>query len=489
MEAESKVKSDVPATDSVDSTRSRVNWVWKVLVALVAALAIGTIGWMIGRSGRPSAKSRRSSDSSAREERTQRKQDSRVEDDEVRSESARQSGDSSDSSAREKRTQSKHDSRVDVYEAKSEFTMDVRRSQGANGVGVTGNDMDYYSNYEEIFNTRLSDWRSDALYTKVIQHYRTNYPNATVSDRELVETLRNSKLELVRHSRLITIAVRSKSPELAAALANAYAEAIESFTDEENKKRCDKAVAQVHAQVVNHRKEDDKLAKKLLDFRKKNIIDSLVAVRAVYNQSLSTTTANVLDFETRVRTAKVWVDELEAAQKNPEKFGELPTGVPRSADIAAVYTKWRKAKAELDAVKTWANSEHPQLLALEKNYKAVDKEFKDTVERAYKTAQANLAGYTNQLNEFKQKSTELKKSIDDIGLKIVKAEATLKQLEMEKKVSSEIYQDLLQKENEHRIAAEQQNEIIRVGRPATVPTSPVKSGPALLRWGNWMDDK
>ena len=368
-----------------------------------------------------------------------------------------------------------------IYEAKSEFTMDTRRSQGATGIGVAGNDMDYYgSSYAEIFNTRQSDWRSDAIFSKILDIYRSNYPNSQVTPKELTEMLLGSELELVRHSRLITIAVRSKTPEIAAALANAYAQAIEAFTDEENKKRCDKAVAQVHAQVINQKHEDDKLAKKLLGFRTENKIDSLEAQRAILNQSLSTTTANVLDYEKRVMAAKEWVGVLEAAQKKPENFGELPTGVPRSGDIAAAYTKRLNAKAELNTVKTWANKDHPQLLKLESNYKAVDKEFKDTVERAYKTAQADLAANESQLDEFKKKSNELKKSIDDIGLTIVKADATLKQLNQEKKVSSEIYQDLLQKENEQRIAAEQKNEIVRVGRPAQVPTKPVLPNPLII---------
>ena len=368
-----------------------------------------------------------------------------------------------------------------IYEAKSEFTMDTRRSRGGNGVGVVDNDMDYYgSDYAEIFNTRQSDWRSEGIIKKIITQYREKFPQSTETDKDLVEMLVSSELELVRHSRLITIAVRSRSPELAANLANAYAQAIESFTDEENKKRCDKAVAQVHAQVVNQQNEDDKLAKKLLDFRTENKIDSLEAQSTILNQSLSTTTANVLDYEKRVMAAKEWVSELEAAQKKPENFGELPTDVPRSADIAAAYTKRLNAKAELDAVKTWANKDHPSLLAKEKNYKAVDEEFKDTVERAYKTAQADLAANERQLEKFRLKSNELKQSIDNIGLKIVKADATLKQLNQEKKVSSEIYQDLLQKENEQRIAAEQKNEIVRVGRPAQAPTKPVLPNPLII---------
>ena len=352
-----------------------------------------------------------------------------------------------------------------VYEAKSEITFDVRPPKGYM--------VNYSDYYEEVVNTHIPCWRSDAVFTKILDIYRSNYPNSTVTDKEILEVLAGSELKRVPHARLIEIAVRSKTPEFAAALANAYAQAIESFTDEENKKRCDKAVAQVHAQVMKHKEEDDKLAKKLLDFRTKNKIDSLEAQRAIFNQSLSTTTANVLEYEKRVMAAKEWVRLLKTVRSTPEKIGELPTGIPQSSEIAAAYTKLLNVKAELDSVKTWASSEHPKFLALEKKYKVADGEFKDTVERACKMAQSDLAYNEGLLEQFKQKSNELKKSIGDIGLQIVEADVTLKMLNQEKKVSSEIYQDLLQKENEQRIAAEQGCILVRVGRPATVPTRPV----------------
>ena len=367
-----------------------------------------------------------------------------------------------------------------IYEAKSEFTMDTRRHQG-NGIGVVGNDMDYYgADYAEIFNTRQSDWRSEAIFTKILQQYRANYPNSTVTDKDLVEMLGGSVLELVRHSRLITIAVRSKSPELAAALANAYAEAIESFTDEENKKRCDKAVAEIHQQVEKQKRVDDDLAARLLKFRTENKIDNLEAERAILNQSLQTTTADVLQYEKRVTAANEWVKVLQAAQKNPENFGELPTEVPRSSDIGGAYTKLQSVKMELATLKTRYTPEHPAVVAKEGELKAISREFGETVKRALATAQGELMANQNQLKAFKAKSDDLNKKIAIIGQKIVQADAGLKQLEQEKKVSSEIYQDLLMKENEHRIAAEQNNEIVRPGRPAQVPSRPVLPNPLVI---------
>ena len=368
-----------------------------------------------------------------------------------------------------------------IYEAKSEFTMDTRRPQGGNGIGVAGNDMDYYgADYAEIFNTRQSDWRSEGIFTKIIQQYRANYPNSTVTDKDLVEMLASSELELVRHSRLITIAVRSKYPELAAALANAYAEAIESFTDEENKKRCDKAVDQIHQQVEKQKRVDDDLAKRLLEFRTTHKIDNLQSDQTVLQQSLQTTTANVLEYEKRVTAAREWVKVLQSAQKNPENFGELPTEVPRSSDIATAYTKLQTVKMDLATLKTHFTPEHPKVVALEGELKAISQEFGETVKRALATAQGDLTANENQLKEFMRKSEALNKAIAEIGQKIVEADAGLKQLEQEKNVSSEIYKNLLQQENEQRIVAEQNNEIVRVGRPAQVPTKPVLPNPLII---------
>ena len=187
-----------------------------------------------------------------------------------------------------------------IYEASSEFTMDIRRSSGgAAGRGALAEAMpDFGNNYAEIFNTRISAWRSDKIVTKIVQQYRANHPASTVSDEEIIGTLGGSKLELQRNSRIITITVRSKTPALAAALANAYAEAIEAFTDEENKVRCDKAVANIHSNVEKKRREVDKIAKQLLDFRTANKVDNLHSSRDTVQQGLQKTTADILALET-----------------------------------------------------------------------------------------------------------------------------------------------------------------------------------------------
>ena len=332
--------------------------------------------------------------------------------------------------------------------------------------------VNYSDYYEEVVNTYLPSWRSEAVVTKILQQYRANYPNSTMTDKEIIEVLADSELKRVPHARLIEISVRSKSPVIAAALANAYAEAIESFTDEENKRRCEKAVARIHEQVKKQKRMDDDLAARLLKFHMEHSVDNLEEQRAIFNKSLSTATANVFEYEKRVMALKEWVGILETVQNAPEKFGELPAGVPQSSEIATAYTKLQSVKMELAKLKEMYTAQHPSMVAKESELKAVLRQFNDAVERVYKTSQGDLAHNESQLAQFKQKRDELKKWIEDFRLKIVKADAGLKQLEQEKKISSAIYQDLLLKENHVRIAAEQGCVIVRVGRHATVPTRP-----------------
>ena len=360
-----------------------------------------------------------------------------------------------------------------IYEAKSEFTMDMRRPQNAGNALGQPDIPDYGSTYEEVFNTRLSDWRSDKIVTKIVQQYRANYPASTVTDNELIETLQGSELELIRHSRLITIAVRSTKAELAASLANAYAGAIESFTDEENKLRCDKAVAQIHEQVEKQKRADDALQKDLLSFRTEHKIDNLTAQREILVQSIQTTTANILEMRAKVTAAAEWEKFLQAAQEKPEDFGALPMDVPRSAEIGTAYSKWQQAEMDMTALLAQFTESHPEVKRKRGELKTMKQDFIDAVSRALATAHGNLAAFRNQLEVFEKTSEKLRAEATAIEQKIVYADAGLKELEQKKTVSNEIYLSLLKKEHEARIAAEQNNEIVRVGRPAFVPKVPV----------------
>ncbi len=367
-----------------------------------------------------------------------------------------------------------------IYEAKSEFTMQMRAPKNAVGALGQMTEIDYGTTYEEVFNTRLSDWRSEKLVTKIMQQYRANHPASTISDEDLLSALSDAELELVRRSRLITISVRSGSAQLAADLANAYAEAIESFTDEENRLRCDKAVSQIREQVKKQRSADEKVSAALLSFRKTHKVDNLKSERDIVQQSLQKVTADVLELETEVTSAVEWEKVLEAAQETPEDFGALPSAVPRSSEIGQAYTDLQKCQLELNSLLTSFTTSHPEVRVRQKNLEILKQQFAESVSRALATAHGNLASFRNQLAVHKKSRDRLTAALADIDQKIISAESGLAQIESEKEISSMLLKQLQQDENTARIAAEANNEIVRVGRVANVPSKPVLPNPIVI---------
>ena len=368
-----------------------------------------------------------------------------------------------------------------IYEATSEFTMDMKRPTMNNSVLTAGMaERDLGNSFEEVLNTRMADWRSTKVIGQIIAQYRANYPNSTVSEEELVSTLQDSKIDLVRHSRLITISVRSKNATLAAALANAYAKAIETFAEEDNKERIDTAVKQLAANTEKKGREVNETEKKLLDYRMANKLDVILAKRETLKQGITKTTADILLLESQETAAAEWEKVLARVQKDPDSFGSLPDSVPRSAEMSLAFNAYQKSLIEKNSLLARFTAAHPEVKAKEKETEIYKQQFCDVVSRAYSTAQGNLKALRNQLAEFRDKRQELDAELVSNEQKIVSVESGLEQLERQKTVDTQLYQEMLSKLNESRIMAEQLTETIRTGRPAVEPKKPVLPQPMII---------
>ena len=366
-----------------------------------------------------------------------------------------------------------------IYEAKSEFSMDIGRNRRGNSP-LDQAMPELGDNYTEVFNTRLSDWRSKKILTMIIQAYRTNNPASTTSDEEIMEALVDSKLELQRNSRIISISVRSTSAKLAADLANAYAQAIEAFTDEENRARCDKAVANIHAQVEKKRREKEKLSKQLLEFRTLNKVDNLRSRRDTIQQSLQKTTADILALETAETQLVEWEKTLRDVQKAPENFGSLASGVPRAQEIAEEYRAFQDASMAYAALQLSYTENHPEVMAKKKELEMSRQRFLDATERALQTGIATLRVTRNQLASLYKKQEELRAELSSVEQRIVFAESGLSTMESEFEIAGEVLTGLILDENKARLEQESNNEMVRVGCVAEEPEKPVLPNPYII---------
>ena len=145
-----------------------------------------------------------------------------------------------------------------VYEASSGFRYELQ-SRLRSGDAVEHGDI-----YVEVLNDRIQKWRSAHVKDLVIEFFRDRYPNVPVSEEELRQELELAQLGLGRKGqRVFQIVIRSRSPEVCAGLANAYVEAIGAYTDEENRIRNDKAVAQIHAAVKHGQRTVERIWREL----------------------------------------------------------------------------------------------------------------------------------------------------------------------------------------------------------------------------------
>lgn len=366
------------------------------------------------------------------------------------------------------------------YEATSDFSMDIRRSVGNQTSALADAMPDLGNNYAEIFNTRLPEWRSERIVQKILQSYRKDNPKAAASDEMIKTTLSSSELELQRNSRLITITVRSTDPSLAAALANAYADAIEDFTDEENKVRCDKAVSQIHQNVEKKRREVERIEKHLLDSRTLNKVDNLRATRETNQQALQKTTADILTLEREETQLIEWEKMLAEVQKNPESFGALASTVPRAQEILTEYTAFQTAMAQHAALLMNFTDEHPEVKAKASELEAAKNRFLAATQRAIATGHSMLLVTRNQLANLRTKQEELSNELATLEQRIVMAESELKSLEDESGVARRVLEGLIFDENKARLDAENNNEIIRVARRASVPSKPFSPNPLVI---------
>ncbi len=367
-----------------------------------------------------------------------------------------------------------------IYEARSEFTMDIRRNSGRGASAIDQAMIDYGSDYAEIFNTRLSSWRSEKIVAMIVNEYRTNFPSSVVSEDEIAATLAGSVLELQRNSRIITITVRSQSPALAAALANAYAKAIEDLTDEENKTRCDKAVSQLHANVEKQRREVEKISRQLLEFRTAHKVDNLRSARDTVQQSLAKTTADVLHLETEETQLVEWEKMLAEVQKDPKSYGSLSTGVPRAQEIATEYRAFQDASGAYEKLQFAFTENHPDVVSTKKEMELAKQRFLDASARALQTGRSTLQVARNQLAILRVKRDDLTNELASLGQRILLAESGLGILEADFGVSNRVLEDLILQENKAKAEAEANNEIITLGRQATEPRVPVLPNPMLI---------
>jgi capsular exopolysaccharide synthesis family protein len=364
-----------------------------------------------------------------------------------------------------------------VYRADTLIEMSMRRPRITAGQGAIIDDTATAWGAEEIFNTRLEKFKGDETRRIAADKLRAllGRPDAPIEEMEkLMPPPWHIDFRLVPRTRLMRISVDSKDPQLAAAVANAFGQAVEFLAFEENRQISDSAVAWLQAQVAVQRRALEKAEQALVEFRAENQIDALESRKKSIEESLVEFNATLVELESRRLLAQEMVGILNSIDRDPANAGRIPLSIPRQEEINEVLRRWTDAVGQRDALLTRLTPRHPDVLAQEENILIVRRQLEGAVQRARDTIQSELTLVENQIRSLKEESEARRKELARLELEIVRGRATLSSLERERDASDMSYRGVLNRIEEARLSADENTATIKIVKQATPPAAPIK---------------
>lgn len=361
-----------------------------------------------------------------------------------------------------------------IYEAERSFTMDLTRMAAGLG-GEAGN-----ISYADIYNTRLYEWVSEPLLLKVVQQYRTDFPNAMDSDQQVFEALSKSRIELQRNSRLVTVTVGATSTNLCRGLVTSYVDVIAAHSLTENARRGETSAAVLRKKADDQRALISKLTDDLMRQRVLSRVNVLKTDLDRLTLSCEKVSEEVREQEAEFAELIAWGKVLVAAGRDPEKFGTLSVKVPRSAEIQAEYRAMRDIEDACRSQLSVFTKFHPGVRQTGRSVLAARKRFDEAVQRARDTCKAKLLEVRKTLSVQRKRLNDLTEERAALETRIATAEGGEMRLVAELNLARKLMEQYALEESRIASVREQQGESIVITGPATVSEGPVFPNPLIV---------
>jgi len=369
-----------------------------------------------------------------------------------------------------------------IYQGSSLFEMSLRPKKIIPRVDYASDEM---GQSDEIYNTRIFKLHSREVMMAVIQRYRSENPSSLVTDEKLIETLSGgTEIVLQRRTRLIRVTVKSTSPELSVALANAYVMAVDTYTQDQNRDQAEKAKDFLKTTVEAQKRDLFRRDQEILDFRNANQIDTMEGERKKVEAAQLTLNADAVSLETQINRAREVVKALETMQNDADKFGALPESAPHAEGLVTAHQRWQEANSERNVLLTRFTPSHPEVAAKEKQVEALRQQFADEVARVRDTSKANLDLLLGQLTDIRKRCEDTDKRASELEQKIVTAKMKLETLLRERDVAEIKFRDTLNRERDAALAYDDNAATIGIVEKAQLPQDakphPVSPNPFVI---------
>jgi capsular exopolysaccharide synthesis family protein len=370
-----------------------------------------------------------------------------------------------------------------IYEASATIELSVRRPRILNQQGAVIEDGGVASQSDEVFNTRLQKFQSNANFDLAAAKYRQMYPKVQDEADLRGELMAGAKFALLRRTRLVRVAYRHRDPEEAMRRVAALAAAAETSAAQENRAASDSAVAWLETQVSAQRKDLEKADQAVLAFRSANMIDAMANQRKTVEESLLSFNRDLVKLESEEAMARDFLNTMTSFEADPANIGKMPATAPRVDEIRVVHEKWMAAAAERDTMLARYTPRHPEIQARDKTVAVLHGQTVDAIRRSKDTAASNLALLQKQVESLRERKAEQSKLSVELEQRIIEAGTRLRALEREREAADASYRGVLNRIEEARLAADENTANVKIIEQPRLPDADKPVWPRKLPLG------
>ena len=288
-----------------------------------------------------------------------------------------------------------------------------------------------------------------------------------------------ASIDVLKDSHMVSITTKASDKNLAADLANAYANHFSQYTREEDKAGTRKVAEFLQSKADDMLVRVKSLETELMEYREKEgilagTVDSEFAVNQVNDLNKQLVEAK-LEQEKLQQTIEI----ITAAGNDPEDQLTVPA-LAENPLLAAGYAKLSEAHAEVENLSTVFGRNHPQMKVAMGTEKSARVNLQKLVAQTVGAVERQLKTSTSKVASLEAKIEESKQDVRLAGNKSINQELKDEQLTS----ARELYNSLLQQMNEAKIALQfsgiDRVRITEVAMPMRDPLFPRKPLSAVV---------
>lgn len=369
-----------------------------------------------------------------------------------------------------------------IYEATATFTLSRAGTLSAEEqeTGILGSA--YQISYGELLNTRVRDWFSQPVVTRVLRSFRTLHSGEElqITDDEIVGLLSAAKVDLRPRSRCIEVTLRSSDPKLCAEIARLFVESIAEASEEANIRQTEELVAGMEETALRQRQRIDKLVSEGDNFRMVNLIDRMRLDRDMVASQHGGLIKNREALESKEAELSEAVRQLKIVDADPSAYASVSGGLKREKEIADAYLAVQKAELVCRDMLRGYTKYHPVVRNAGREVLRCRQKLRDATKRAWTAAETELREIRVRIADLRAREEEKAERLHELDQRLAIAGSGARRLDDELSAANRILEDVLVKQSKARVRFDLARETITPGVPPEIPKTPVAPNPMIV---------